>query len=104
DMAITPARPAEPVWGSRRPPPCRQRKDQAQRLRTPWLSFRGTAVIHRAPLPRQVARSHEEFIDRAGRLTAFADRPDDKALAAAHVAAGEDVPEAGPVVVGVGGD
>ena len=31
------------------------------------------------------------------RLAAFADRPDDQRLAAAHVAAGEDLVEAGPV-------
>ena len=33
---------------------------------------------------------HEKFIYRMGGFTAFTDGPDDEALAAAHVACGED--------------
>ena len=38
---------------------------------------------------RQVRRSHQEFVDGARALAAFADRPDHQRLAAAHVAGGK---------------
>src|SRR5438046_6653944 len=37
-------------------------------------------------LSRQLGESHQELIDRSRALTAFADRPHDERLAAAHVA------------------
>src|SRR5665213_1695860 len=54
------------------------------------------------PLARQLARSHQEFVDRARALAPFADRPHDERLAAAHVAGGEHAIDAGAVVVGAG--
>src|SRR5665213_3284040 len=54
------------------------------------------------PLARQLARSHQEFVDRARALATFADRPHDERLAAAHVAGGEHAIDAGAVVVGAG--
>ena len=55
-----------------------------------------------APSARQVGRAHQEMIDRAGRLAAFADRPDHQRLAAAHVAGDENLVEAGLVGERVG--
>src|SRR5688572_24118321 len=37
----------------------------------------------------QFARAHQEFVDGAGALAAFADGPDNQRLAAPHVAGGE---------------
>src|SRR6266542_5052839 len=53
---------------------------------------------------RQEARPHQEFVDRAGALPAFADRPDDQRLAAPHVAGGEDRGYRGLIIERVGGD
>ena len=53
-----------------------------------------TAIPAYPPLAgsaRQEARSHQEFVDRAGALPALADRPDDQRLAAPHVAGGKDL-------------
>ena len=47
---------------------------------TPMTHYRGSSEA-----------SHQELIDRARALAAFADRPDHQRLAAAHVAAGEDL-------------
>ena len=54
------------------------------------------------PSSRQDARAHQMLVDRARRLAALADRPDDQRLAAPHVAAGEDLVDRGLVVAGVG--
>ena len=51
----------------------------------------------------KLRRAHEEFVDRPGGVAAFGDGPDDQALAARHVAGGEDLGDAGPLV-GVGLD
>src|SRR5947208_15009585 len=40
-------------------------------------------------LSRKLGKPHEELVDRAGALPAFADRPHDERLTAAHVARGE---------------
>src|SRR3712207_7433070 len=48
---------------------------------------------------RQLAAAHEELVHAAGGLPALADGPDDQALAAAHVAGGEDAGDAALVVV-----
>ena len=42
-------------------------------------------------LPRQHRRAHQRLVDGSRALAALADRPDDQRLAAAHVAAGEDL-------------
>src|ERR1043165_1235441 len=49
-------------------------------------------------LTGQLALAHQVLVHRAGALAAFADRPDDEGLAAAHVAAGEDLGNGGAVV------
>src|SRR5690606_22553052 len=64
---------------------------------------RSTGGFRRA-LARQFARAHQRFVDGPGGLAAFADRPDDEALPAAHVAAGEDVRLARGVASRAGGD
>jgi len=51
-----------------------------------------------AALARQLARSHQHLIDRAGGLAAFPDRPHDERLAPAHVAARKDFWHRGQVV------
>ncbi len=58
----------------------------------------GGTIPPSAPSARQLALAHEELVDRARGLTAFADRPDHEALAAAHVAGGEDLVERGAIV------
>src|SRR5690606_41580643 len=40
---------------------------------------------------REVARPHEELVDRAGRLPSLPDRPHDERLAPPHVPGGEDL-------------
>src|SRR6478735_6556226 len=55
-------------------------------------------------LPRQLGDAHQRLVDRAGALPAFADRPHDQRLAAAHVAAGEHAVLAGGVAQRVGGE
>ena len=50
----------------------------------------------------QVAGAHQEGVDGAGALAAFADGPDHQRLAAAHVAAGEDLGRGGAVVDHIG--
>ena len=52
----------------------------------------------KSDLARQFRTSHQELVHAAGALAAFADRPDHQRLAAAHVAAGEDLGRAGLVV------
>src|ERR1700683_5334166 len=54
------------------------------------------------PLAGQRARSHQEFIDGAGALAAFADRPDHQRLASAHIARGEYFGLGSTIVHGVG--
>src|SRR3546814_7936890 len=53
-------------------------------------------------LTRQLRNAHEVLIHRPGALAALADRPDHQRLAAAHVAATEDVGRGGGVVGDVG--
>ena len=53
---------------------------------------------------RQHRRAHQRLVDRARGLAAFADRPDDQRLAAAHVAGRIEPVDPGPVVAVVGGD
>src|SRR5271167_2200064 len=54
--------------------------------------------------PRQAARTHQEFVDGAGALPAFANRPDHERLAAPHVAGGEQLGNRRAVVGRVGAD
>src|SRR3954451_5526023 len=61
----------------------------------------GTAAAISA---RQGGRAHQEFVDRAGALPAFADCPDDERLAAPHVAGGEDPRHRTLVIERAGGD
>src|SRR6266853_1167531 len=42
-------------------------------------------------LSRQLGKTHQRLVDRASALAAFADRPHDERLAAAHVARGENL-------------
>jgi hypothetical protein len=51
---------------------------------------------------RQIRRAHQKLADGAGAEAAFADRPDDERLAAAHVAGGEHVGPRGLIIRGVG--
>src|SRR5690606_23269062 len=53
---------------------------------------------------RQDGRPHQRFVDGAGGLAAFADRPDHKRLAPAHVARRPEPVHAGAVIAVVGGD
>src|SRR5690349_16259704 len=46
---------------------------------------------------RQISLTHKELVDAMGGAATFADRPDDQALAAAHVAGREDAWHAGHV-------
>src|SRR6266516_4805934 len=48
---------------------------------------------------RQIRPAHQELSDAAGGLPALADGPDDQALAAAHVAGGEDAGDAAHVLL-----
>ena len=75
--------------------------DAALRLPDGEGAVPGVADRHRA-LPRQVGRAHQAQVDGAGALAAFADGPDHQRLAAAHVAAGEDLLLAGLVLDRVG--
>ena len=67
-------------------------RPQAQR-RAPPADVPARRPARLAPLtrrsPRQRRRSHQELVDGARSLAAFADRPDHQRLAAAHVAGGE---------------
>src|SRR5690349_10374365 len=54
--------------------------------------------------PGQQARAHQEFVDGAGALAAFADRPNDKRLAAPRVAGCEDLRCRRPVIESTGAD
>src|SRR5882724_224376 len=56
----------------------------------------------RKRLLRQARRPHQERIDGPRAEAAFADRPDDERLSAAHVAGGEHFSQRGLVVGGVG--
>src|SRR5471030_3522429 len=53
---------------------------------------------------RQRGAAHQSLVDRPRALPAFADRPDDERLTAAHVAGGEQLGNRGLVVLNVGGD
>src|SRR5271166_3459583 len=55
-------------------------------------------------LSRQETRTHQELVDSASTLPAFADRPDDERLAAPHVAGGEQLRNRGAIVDGIGAD
>ena len=52
----------------------------------------------------QVGAAHQVFVDSGGGMAAFGDRPDYQALAAGHVAGGEDLGHAGRLGVRVGLD
>src|SRR5690606_14680144 len=47
------------------------------------------SIVGRRNSARQIGRSHQELVDRARALAAFADRPHDQRLAPAHVAGRE---------------
>ena len=51
-------------------------------------------------LPRQVGLAHQEAVDRARALAAFADRPHHERLAAAHVAGREHLGHVGRIAAG----
>src|SRR6185436_11119393 len=86
------------------PASCRPHPEEAQAavLSTcadeTWRRPEGRGRTREGQLPRQGAGAHEVLVDGAGALAAFADRPHDQRLTAAHVAAGEDVRDRGLVV------
>jgi hypothetical protein len=55
----------------------------------PSLGLPNSVLYRSGWSPRQETRVRQEFVDRAGALPAFADRPDDERLAAPHVAGGK---------------
>jgi hypothetical protein len=75
--------------------------DRTELLSTPSCSdpFGGRVFS-----PRQEACTHQEFVDGAGALPAFADCPNDERLAPPHVAGGEEVGDRGVVVDRIGTD